>query len=330
MNKVTEMKSGATNAKILFRKHLSTDMKHFLEDCPVFTSPDKRWTMQGQSRANQCTGFMGGGMLNGVFFDAGVRTRKKPKLVLLTHSHLDHCNALSEMCRAAKEQEPLTVMMPPEAVEPIRQKLFGDAMAAACCSDPNKIDRIPISIIAGIAGSGQHYIFGNLRITPIVLDHNVPCIGFYIEHICSRLMSKYEDCTPQMIAEARKKGEIVTEVQYMPLLYFGGDTTIQPFLDGRIPLTAPVIFTECTELIKLHEGEATTKHTLATDLLELLYDKDHIRYTWVLIHLSYHKTDKEIYKYFNESKLYCKDIRLWLTTGPKFYREANCSLLSDK
>lgn len=69
-----------------------------------YNIPSLTWKLTGHSRALERTGFLlygGGGR---ILLDAGIDISdfSPPDIILLTHSHIDHCNALPMLYRLTK------------------------------------------------------------------------------------------------------------------------------------------------------------------------------------------------------------------------------------
>lgn len=68
-----------------------------------YSIPSLTWKISGHSRALERTGFLlyGGGR---ILLDAGIDIPDftSPDIILLTHSHIDHCNALPMLYRLTR------------------------------------------------------------------------------------------------------------------------------------------------------------------------------------------------------------------------------------
>lgn len=89
----------------------------------TFTLPGTAWKISGHSRALERTGFSltGGGAT--ILLDAGVDLpdMSHPDVILITHTHIDHCNALPMLARYTVTGAPMHIFVPGPVLQRLRE-----------------------------------------------------------------------------------------------------------------------------------------------------------------------------------------------------------------
>lgn len=141
--------------------------------------------------------------------------------------------------------------------------------------------------------------------------HSIPCVGFGIYELKTRLNKEYLNLSRSEIGRLAKAGTVVNEVVEDPRFLHLGDTTTKVFEDESV-IQFPIIIIECTFLLKEEESRSKSANHVHWNLLEPIVRK-HQEITFILIHFSTKYSDEFILKYFNElpgGKP--KNIVLWL------------------
>lgn len=293
---------------------------HFIEDAPLWMSPDGSWGVRGLTRGSMRTGFIGEGILRDVFFEAGVSScHRRPRALLLTHVHVDHAAALPDLCTHLPGQ--FDVFAPLEAIAPLKMFLVGSAAIADSTPTPVlREDGVPKRYnvrLIGVTEGDQHSLgFGGLRVRVHSLRHTSPCVGYVITQDRNVLRKELHGLNGAEIAERREAGEEVSDVISVPLLGYFGDTDtagLAEALGNELRAFPEVVFTECTWLMH-HEIDAKHRHSEWNLLKPIILSAPQT--TFVLIHFSRRNSDSTICEFFATVPENLPNIILWLETGP--------------
>jgi ribonuclease BN (tRNA processing enzyme) len=99
--------------------------------------------------------------------------------VLLTHAHLDHLVGaayLAETFATCDVQRPLTMASLPAVVEAVRTGIFNNVVWPNFSAIPRES---PAVVYRALASQQEHRV-GELRVTPVAVDHTVPTAGFIV------------------------------------------------------------------------------------------------------------------------------------------------------
>ena len=148
--------------------------------------------LQGQNR-HQCrtTGFV---INRTVMLDAGTVAAalrqeeiRRIRHVLISHLHFDHIKGLPTMADTLVDDasEPVSLMSTPSVLEGLKTHIFNDQIYPnfLCLPDPAK----PIFRQASLA-AGAEVTLGDLRVTPVPVNHLVPTVGFIVRDQRSALL----------------------------------------------------------------------------------------------------------------------------------------------
>ena len=100
--------------------------------------------------------------------------------IFLTHSHLDHICTLPFFTKNifGHVEVPVEIHALPETLDALRRHLFNDELWPdfSVIPSPDK----PVIRYSEIT-PGQTYLVENLRVTPVMVNHLVPCVGYRVE-----------------------------------------------------------------------------------------------------------------------------------------------------
>lgn len=138
----------------------------------------------GEAEGNRLTGLLVNGC---VAIDAGsltqalsVREQAGIRQIFITHSHLDHITCLPFFTKNiyGHTEVPVEIRALPETLDSLRRHLFNDEIwpdFSVIPSPDNPIIRFS-EILPGTACELE-----GLRITPVPVNHLVPCVGYLVE-----------------------------------------------------------------------------------------------------------------------------------------------------
>lgn len=240
-------------------------------------------TLVGRSRAGDATAFAIPELK--WLFDCGAPVQAwTPRVIFLTHTHSDHVHFLTRVVVGDEKRHPPTVVLLPEEGLPFVEahmrayremvdcRLTGgdggdddkEGGSRSSSSGPNVVLRparageaIPIS------HGGTRFVVRTLK-----MYHRIPCLGYSIFKVQSRLKDEYAGLSGPEIGKLKKDGAEVTTDKEVPFLCFMGDTTARVFEDHpEVLRDHSVIVVECTFIdVGSKERAATTMHSLWDDL----------------------------------------------------------------
>eukprot|EP01105_Mastigella_eilhardi_P024024 TRINITY_DN6174_c0_g1_i1.p1 TRINITY_DN6174_c0_g1~~TRINITY_DN6174_c0_g1_i1.p1 ORF type:complete len:219 (-),score=46.86 TRINITY_DN6174_c0_g1_i1:15-671(-) len=152
--------------------------------------------------------------------------------------------------------------------------------------------------LKGVRG-GDKFRLGNDYVVEVFdCVHSVPCVGFGISRIRTKLLPEYAGMRGAELGVLRKAGVELQEVVVTPVFAYLGDTHACIFKTYPKLLTFPTIFCECTflqgneELAKAHQDG----HVHWSELCPVVTaNKD---CTFVLHHFSMRYKEQEITDFF--------------------------------
>jgi ribonuclease BN (tRNA processing enzyme) len=100
---------------------------------------------------------------------------------LITHSHLDHVVGLAfltETLALYEARTPLTVMSLEPVVKALRTSIFNDIVWPDFSQLPSA--SAPILRYRALIEDAEHRV-GDVAVTPVAVDHTVPCSGFILD-----------------------------------------------------------------------------------------------------------------------------------------------------
>jgi ribonuclease Z len=250
-------------------------------------------TIKGWSRGSQNTGFMIPELRT--LFDTQSRSQFDPEFIFITHSHTDHCFSLP--MRVLNISTHPKVYVPTEAKQFISDFIDATFRMGYCDAsykhNYNIIGVHPDEIIS---------LKNNFSVKVYDLCHNIPCRGYGLQHIRTKLKPEYIDTPKNEIISLRKnKVQITMDVKENVFAYLT-DTT--PDVFARYPelLTYNYVMTECTFLpcdsektdIEIQLAEKA-QHTHWSKIYPII--KDHPEIMFILIHFSHRYTDEDLLRF---------------------------------
>ena len=260
-------------------------------------------TLVGRSRAGDATAFCIPELK--WVFDCGTRVQTwKPKTIFLTHTHSDHVHSLFQF---RDEDRPPTIYLPKVAVPFVEACLKAYQEMTDCGESATETETKKQDYILRGTEPNEEILLsqgGNkFTIRTISMDHRIPCLGYSIFKIQSRLKDEYKGLPGKEIGQLKKSGvEITTSVE-KPYFCFMGDTTAKVFADyPEIPIQHSTIVVECSFIdAKSKERAKITKHMHWDDLQPIV--ASHPNTMFVLIHFSLKYSALTLRKFFQEQQL---------------------------
>lgn len=251
-------------------------------------------TIKGFSRGSQNTGFVIPELK--LMFDAQMRSDSCSH-ILITHGHTDHIFSLPmRICNVPKQP----IICVPNEIKEMTKK-FIDSVYQLGYHNPEYSYQCNL---IGVKDNDIIPINSTYRAKVYELDHSVPCRGYGIQRIKTKLKQEYQKLSKEEIIKLKKKKVQITEEIIENVFAYLTDT--QPTIFTRYPelLTYAYIMTECT-FLPINDPERRNiitakeaKHTHWDDLYPIM--EKHIQNQFILIHFSNRYTDEEL-KIFKES-----------------------------
>ena len=191
------------------------------------------------------------------------RTAVQYPVVLVSHGHLDHIGAIAQHAarRAMLGMSEGTYLVP-SAVAARVEQLFN----AAGELDGQSIARRVVPL-----APGEDFPLGKQRwVRPFQTFHRVPSQGYTVWERRHRLRSEFKGRPGNELAELRKSGVSIEEVQEVPLLSFTGDTKSEVLEHTPELMRTETLLMEATFLDDLVDvaGARSTGHTHLTEVIE--------------------------------------------------------------
>jgi len=260
----------------------------------------------GRSRAGDATSFAIPELK--WLFDCGAMVQTwKPKVIFLTHTHADHIHFLFKM---RDEDKPPTIYLPAVSLP------FVEACAKAyqemidCASSEGNEGEEPTKKAEWILKATQpnqetFLAHGGHRfvVRTLSMDHRIPCLGYSIFRIQSRLKEEYKGLSGKEIGQLRKSGVEIKTSYEEPYLCFLGDTTAKVFMDyPELAKQHSIVVVECSFIDeKSKERAKITKHMHWDDLWPIV--AAHPETMFVLIHFSLKYSALSLRQFFCEQQL---------------------------
>jgi ribonuclease Z len=285
----------------------NTDVKQpLMWTFPIQVAP---WTLHGYSRAADATAFAIPELE--FAFDAGTMVHgKRPQHVFITHTHTDHVHWLTHM--KSRRKSPM-VYVPKSAFLLVQDYLnAAQALTDNAVMDPNRPWERSYTLVGVEDGQVILIKRGNKSFEVHVIEccHSVPCMGYAIYEIRSKLKNEYQHLSGNEIGKLRGQGVAVAEEQRVPMFALLGDTTVEVLEQHSELVNFPVLLVECTFLDNERHASAAerTKHMLWTDLKPWIVA--HPNTHFLLTHFSWRYTSKEIHDFFDQQSL--PNFTVWL------------------
>lgn len=245
------------------------------------------------------TGFSRSGIRTGLYLeefdillDAGVYFDRKPKLVLVTHGHLDHVNNLYSILLD-------NILKPTVLVPPSSQKLIINYLNAQHSVSLNKKGFFKRFKMAGLENEYTVELSKKFKIKPYLMDHSIDTIGYGINIISKKLNPDYVNKSQSELIEIKKSGKEVDIINEKGFILFCGDTSSMvlnklPFSDYKY------VIIECTFLDNDHYVEAFNRKHLHYLELKPFFEK-YVKTNFILIHFSKRYKDSFIKEFFKKN-----------------------------
>lgn len=100
--------------------------------------------------------------------------------ILLTHAHLDHICGIFFLADnvLGQRQTPITIYSIPFVINSLKDHMFNNVIWPDFTQIPNPDSP---TIALKVIGEGSSYSIGDLSVTPIVVSHSVPGVGYLIK-----------------------------------------------------------------------------------------------------------------------------------------------------
>jgi len=271
-------------------------------------------------------------------FDCGTVVQEwKPQTIFLTHTHSDHVHCL---LRYRDGDRPPTIYLPEESVPFVEACIKAyEVMTDSGYNDKDNdgqeekeniekpAKRVEYILRATKPDEEIHFSQGvhKFVMRTLNMDHRIPCLGYNILKLRSRLKEEYIGLPSRQIGQLRKEGVEITRIEEEPYICFMGDTTTKAFKDyPEILSKDSVIIVECTFIDEKNRRQAEkTKHTHWDDLKPYIASSP--RTMFILIHFSLKYSTLTLRRFFQEQQLIYDNIHpmliereveeQWLKTG---------------
>tara|TARA_B110000879_G_C11174891_1_gene515462 strand:- start:2644 stop:3462 length:819 start_codon:yes stop_codon:yes gene_type:complete len=254
------------------------------------TFEKNNYTLEGFSRSGLRTGIY----LNeyDIMMDAGLYFDRQPKIILITHGHLDHvANLYSSLLGNINKS---IVLAPPSCIDLLKYSLNGQHSVSL-----NKKSYFNKYRMIGLKDDYIVKLSKTFKITPYKLDHRIDTIGFGINIIGKKLNPLFKGKPHAELIALKRNGIDLNIVNDKPFILFCGDTSSMSL--SKLPFKKyPFVIIECTFLDPEHYHEAMErKHLHYADLEQIFNENQNT--TFILIHFSTRYKDSKIKNFF-ESK----------------------------
>jgi len=259
----------------------------------------KKLSLDFQKNKLNIVGYSRSGVRTGIYLeefdimmDAGVYFDRKPKVILVTHGHLDHvCNLYSSLLDNINKP---TVFCPPSSVGFLKHSINSQHTVSL-----NRISKFNKYKMIGLSEDHDLQLSRKFKITPYTMDHRVPTIGFGISMVDKKLNPEYQGMDQSQLVALKRSGKEINVVNVKRMILFCGDTSAMAI--PNLPFNEyPYVIIECTFLDPEHYPEAMERKHLHYCDLESSFN-DNLETTFILIHFSRRYSDSYIKDFF-ESK----------------------------
>ena len=244
------------------------------------------------------TGYSRSGVRTGIYLeeydimmDGGLYFDRKPKMILVTHGHLDHvCNLYSSLLDNINKP---IVLAPSSSVGFLKHYLNSQHTVSL-----NKKSYFNKYKMIGLDEPYDVNLSKKFRIVPYTLDHRVDTLGFGIHIMGKKLDPRWKGKTQDELIQLKRSGEELNIINEKKFIMFCGDTSSMslnslPFNDYSY------IIIECTFLEPDHYHEALSRKHLHYQDLKPFFETNQST-TFILIHFSRRYKDSKIKEFFKE------------------------------
>ncbi|KAG7340810.1 metallo-beta-lactamase superfamily protein [Nitzschia inconspicua] len=182
-----------------------------------------------------------------------------PKVIFLTHVHSDHVHFLSHFLVKNIENStaPPMVYLPKESLPYVKAHLEAYRAMISCGisgeDEDNPMDINLDDYLYPLNPKDEFIIHqagaNKFRVRALQMHHRVPCLGYSIFRISSKLKQEYVGLSAQEIGQLKRNGIEITVEEEEPFLCFLGDTTVKVFeYHPEILQQHHTVVTECSFL----------------------------------------------------------------------------------
>jgi len=297
----------------------------------------------GRSRAGDATAFAIPELK--WLFDCGAMVQEwKPRLIFLTHTHSDHVHFLF---RFKDEERPPTIYLPEASVPFVESCIKAyQEMTDCCLTEAEEVAATATATVASLQETREtpklEYVLrptkpdediffssggSKFRMRTLNMVHRIPCLGYSIFKLQSRLKEEYTGLPSKEIGQLRKNGVEITTLEEEPYLCFMGDTTAKVFTNyPEILNQHSTVIVECSFIdAKSRQRAETTKHVHWDDLQPHI--ASHPGTMFVLTHFSLKYSTLSLRRFFQDQQLIYDNIHpmliereieeQWRSTGEK-------------
>jgi ribonuclease Z len=265
--------------------------------------PNSLFTLKGHSRGSEKTGFFIPQLK--LMFDAGITTPYDPQMVLITHCHLDHSQALPMiLASAAVSTRPSPIVCCPRP----SLKLFEEFVHAAYKLNYNISSGTQKQFVGVDHGDVIPLEKTGFFVKVYRLVHSVPSVGYGLFEDRCKLKPEFTSLSGKEITQLRAQHIEVMDSVPKPIMAFVCDTGIDAFKQSPELLSFPFIVVECTffeeELLELaHQSQ----HIHWKDLRPII--ESHPKITFILIHFSMRYADLNVLQHYIDG---IPNVNLWM------------------
>ena len=265
----------------MFNENIETNKyysPYLLEHCNIHQISDDL-TLQGYSRAGERTGFIIKSKTKSLDFclDSGVNTKRKPKHIFLTHSHLDHSGYIRAL--VPRYYDGTITIYCLDVLKPLIMDHFYHMQKLNDCVDKLNSDNVlpnvkwvlfPYNNPHSIKIENKDIVVKSIKCT-----HTVPSIGYSFHQIRKRLKKEFHGLKGKDIKKLKESGIDIQEEFTVPLFAFMGDTNIDFMKEYKIDV--PILIIECTSFDNFEDNNKDN-HKVIQDM----YDRGHMHWSQIL------------------------------------------------
>ncbi len=253
------------------------------------------FSLSGYSRAANVTGFYVKEL--DLMLDAGMGSHFNPKIILITHSHTDHCFQLPMLLTG--------ITTKPKVVVPSGTGRYFEAFltsVAQLTCETKSVDFTYFTEEVVEVKGGSEFLWSNKNseylVSVLACSHSVTSVGYGVSKIQKKLKPEFSGRTPKELKVLKALGTSMTTTLEVPLFLYLGDSDIQVFENEEV-FRFPTVITECTYLNEPELAEKN-KHICLSQLKKVILD--HPDTTFMVYHFSLRYSDEELKEAFSEFK----------------------------
>lgn len=249
----------------------------------------------------------------GILLDAGLSANINMDYIFITHAHGDHTANIPFHLLSSK-QNTIQIYAPYQAVDHIDKYIR--SMFMMSCNIQKEGDLV-LKDLYKIHGMNPTIEKINIKNKDYYLEiiecyHAVPCIGFGLTEVKSKLKDEYLGLKGKEIVELKNQGiEIYKEVQQSFFCYLGD--TSKEILNNKNLEKYTTIMIECTFLLEEDIKQADeTKHMHWSHLYP--YIKEHPNTQFIIYHFSQRYSANEIKEFFDKIRNDIPNVTEWISS----------------